>query len=50
MARPVGSIFKARNAVFFDLDNTLIDRDQARDRFFAYLLETYFPHLAPSRY
>lgn len=47
MARPVGSIFKARNAVFFDLDNTLIDRDQARDRFFSFLLNTYFPHLTP---
>ena len=34
-------------AVLFDLDNTLIDRDRARDRFFSYLLTTYFPHLSP---
>ena len=47
MARPAGSIFKARNAVLFDLDNTLIDRDLARDRFFKFLLNTYFPDLAP---
>ncbi len=36
-----------RNAVLFDLDNTLIDRDQARDRFFSFFLNRYFPHLAP---
>lgn len=53
MARPVetartaGSIFQARNAVLFDLDDTLIDRDRARDKFFSYLLAMYFPHLAP---
>ena len=47
MARPVGSVFQARNAVLFDLDDTLIDRDRARDRFFSYLLNTYFPQLAP---
>lgn len=46
-ARTAGSIFQARTAVLFDLDDTLIDRDQARDRFFSYLLATYFPHLAP---
>ena len=32
MARPAGSIFEAGTAVLFDLDNTLIDRDRARDR------------------
>ena len=47
MARPVGSIFEVGTAVLFDLDNTLIDRDQARDRFFSFLLNTCFPHLAP---
>ncbi|MCY4544287.1 MAG: HAD family hydrolase [Gemmatimonadetes bacterium] len=47
MARPAGSIFEAGTAVLFDLDNTLIDRDRARDRFFSYLLTTYFPHLTP---
>ena len=47
MARQAGSIFEAGTAVFFDLDNTLIDRDRARDKFFSYLLTTYFPHLTP---
>lgn len=49
MARPAGAVFQARNAFLFDLDDTLIDRDRARDRFFSYLLNTYFPHLAPER-
>ena len=48
MARSVGSIFEAGNAVCFDLDNTLIDRDLACDRFFAYILSTYFPNLDPA--
>lgn len=47
MARQAGSIFEAGTAVLFDLDDTLIDRDAARDRFFSYLLPTYFPHLTP---
>ena len=47
MGRPVGSIFEAGNAVLFDLDDTLIDRDRARDRFFSFLLNSYFPRLAP---
>lgn len=47
MGRPVGSIFEVGNAVLFDLDDTLIDRDRARDRFFSFLLNTYFPRLAP---
>ncbi len=47
MARPVGSIFEVGTAVLFDLDNTLIDRDRARDRFFSFLLNTCFPRLAP---
>lgn len=45
MARPVGAVFKAGNAVLFDLDDTLVDRDRARDRFFSFLLTTYFPDL-----
>ena len=45
MARPAGSVFKAGNAVLFDLDDTLADRDRARDRFFSFLLDTYFPEL-----
>ena len=47
MARPAGSVFKAGNAVLFDLDDTLADRDRARDRFFTFLLTTYFPDLEP---
>lgn len=47
MARPAGSVFKAGNAVLFDLDDTLADRDRARDRFFSFLLNTYFPDLKP---
>ena len=47
MALPAGSVFKAGNAVLFDLDDTLADRDLARDRFFAFLLNTYFPDLKP---
>ncbi len=47
MARPVSSIFELDTAVLFDLDNTLIDRDQACDRFFSFLLKTYFPRLEP---
>ena len=47
MARPAESIFEAGTAVLFDLDNTLIDRDSARDKFFSYLLTRYFPHLTP---
>lgn len=47
MARPAGSVFKAGNAVLFDLDDTLVDRDRARDRFFSFLLHTYFPELNP---
>lgn len=47
MARRVDSIFEEGIAVLFDLDNTLIDRDQARDRFFSFLLNAYSPHLAP---
>ncbi|MCY3773465.1 MAG: HAD family hydrolase [Gemmatimonadetes bacterium] len=47
MGRPVGSIFEVGNAVLFDLDDTLIDRDRARDRFFSFLLNTYFPRLTP---
>lgn len=47
MARPVGSIFEVGTAVLFDLDNTLIDRDRARDRFFSFLLNTCFPRLVP---
>ncbi len=50
MSRPVGSIFELGNAVLFDLDNTLIDRDQARDRFFSFLLATYFPRLEPGSF
>ena len=47
MALPAGSVFKAGNAVLFDLDDTLIDRDRARDRFFTFMLNTYFPDLKP---
>ncbi|MYJ00173.1 MAG: HAD family hydrolase [Gemmatimonadetes bacterium] len=47
MARPAGSVFNAGNAVLFDLDDTLADRDRARDRFFSFLLDTYFPDLKP---
>ena len=47
MARPAGSVFKAGNAVLFDLDDTLADRERARDRFFSFLLNTYFPDLKP---
>lgn len=47
MARPASSVFKAGNAVLFDLDDTLADRDLARDRFFSFLLNTYFPDLKP---
>ncbi len=47
MALPAGSVFKAGNAVLFDLDDTLVDRDRARDRFFTFLLNTYFPDLKP---
>ncbi len=47
MALPAGSVFKAGNAVLFDLDDTLADRDLARDRFFAFLLNKYFPDLKP---
>ncbi|MCY3712084.1 MAG: HAD family hydrolase [Gemmatimonadetes bacterium] len=47
MARPAGSVFNAGNAVLFDLDDTLVDRDRARDRFFSFLLNTYFPDLKP---
>lgn len=46
MARRVDSIFEVGNAVLFDLDNTLIDRDRARDRFLSFLLNTYAPHLS----
>ena len=45
MSRTVGSVFRAGNAVLFDLDGTLADRDLARDRFFSFLLNTYFPNL-----
>ena len=48
MALPLGSIFATRNAVFFDLDNTLIDRDQACDRFFTFLLSSFYEHLTPN--
>ena len=47
MARPAGSVFNAGNAVLFDLDDTLVDRDRARDRFFSFLLNRYFPDLKP---
>ena len=47
MARPAGSIFESGTAVLFDLDNTLIDRDRARDRFFSFMLDSCFPHLQP---
>lgn len=47
MARPADSVFKAGSAVLFDLDDTLADRDRARDRFFSFLLNTYFPDLKP---
>lgn len=47
MARPARTVFKAGNAVLFDLDDTLVDRDRARDRFFSFLLNTYFPELNP---
>lgn len=47
MALPISSIFNAGNAVLFDLDDTLVDRDRARDRFFSFLLSTYFPDLKP---
>jgi len=45
MSLPASSVFKAGNAVLFDLDDTLVDRDLARDRFFSFLLKTYFPDL-----
>lgn len=47
MARPATTVFAAGNAVLFDLDDTLVDRDMARDRFFSFLLDTYFPDLKP---
>ena len=47
MARPARTVFAAGNAVLFDLDDTLVDRDMARDRFFSFLLDTYFPDLKP---
>ena len=47
MSLPASSVFKAGNAVLFDLNNTLVDRDLARDRFFSFLLNTYFPDLKP---
>lgn len=47
MARPAGSVFSAGNAVLFALDDTLVNRNHARDRFFSFLLNTYFPELEP---
>ena len=47
MARPATTVFAAGNAVLFDLDDTLVDRDLARDRFFSFLLDAYFPDLKP---
>lgn len=47
MARPASSVFETGNAVLFDLDDTLFDRDRARDRFFSFLLNSYFPDLKP---
>ena len=47
MSLPASSVFKAGNAVLVDLDDTLVDRDLARDRFFSFLLHTCFPDLKP---
>ncbi len=47
MALPATTVFAAGNAVLFDLDDTLVDRNMARDRFFSFLLDTYFPDLKP---
>ncbi|MCY3556042.1 MAG: HAD family hydrolase [Gemmatimonadetes bacterium] len=47
MSFPASLVFKAGNAVLFDLDDTLVDRDRARDRFFSFLLKTYFPDYKP---